>query len=634
MKNLKLWAIGLLAVVLGACGGGDDSLTDSPDIDDPASAAAESIALLANPASLQSANDFPVEITAIVTDALSGAVEGAQVRFVAGPNAFLSSSTAITDEFGFAKVNLSSPLDPSNRDINVSAQLLNLEVDTIVVPVTGTTIEVTGPDTLGLGDTATYTAFLQNSGGAALANRTVTLSSDNGNTISAASILTGSDGRLSFDVTADVATDDTVRATALGATGLKTVSVSNDSFAIIAPAPGTEVALGTPVIVNARWIQSGVPQVGQTINFASARGTLSSDTAVTNGLGEASVTLTSTSAGVSELTVFDPVSGAGNSIDIEFVATVPATLELTAQFENLVPGQTTDLEARIEDASGNAVKNQQVRFSLISDDTNGDLSPLIATTDSNGIARSFYQAGPNSSGSDSVVVRAEVTTNSAINDTSALTVAGQAFSFDIGTGNSILELSTTLYGKEYSIVVTDANSNPVPAGESVQVAAPPTQYRKGTYEPGSNRWVQVVTATCAAEDVNRNGQRDNIGLPNDEDINGNGILDPSNVVSVAPIDASLPLDAGCEAATGSTGSSTTVETNGLGIARVCLIYNQDNAGWAEIELRATAGVTGSESAAFELVWLTGISSDFDDLNVEPPGRESPYGVVGDCADPL
>ena len=629
MKNFKFLAVGLLAVILGACGGGSGgNITGDPNagVDAP-SAAAAGLAIIANPGTLQSASDVPVEITAIVTDELSGAVNGAQVLFTAGPNAFLSSSTAVSDEFGLAKVNLTT-IDPTNRTITVGAALVDGTTVALDVEVVGTALDLTGPVALGLGETASFTVFLRDSNGAAQSGRIVDLLSANGNTLPA-TVTTGADGRATFDVTADVGGADLLTATALGASGNQDLTVSNDSFAIISPAPGDEINLGQVVNFTVEWIQNGVPQVGQTVNFATGRGTLSSNTGVTNGAGQATVTLSSTSAGVSELAVFDPVTLAGNSIDVEFVATTPSLMVLTPSFENLVPGQTTDLEARIEDADGNAVKNQQIQFSLLADDTNGDLSPLVATTDSNGIARSFYTAGPNSSGTDSVTVQAVVVATPGVNDTANLTVAGQAFSFDIGTGNSIVELNTTLYGKEYSIVVTDANSNPVPAGESVQVAAPPINYRKGFwFVNAADEWQQQIEVECAAEDVNRNGQIDA-----GEDINGNTILDPGNVVSVAPIDASLPLDAGCEASGGSTGSSTTVQTNSLGIARVCLIYNQDQAAWAEIELTATAGVTGSESTAFEEVYLTGLAADYEDSDVEPPGVISPYGLATVCTDP-
>lgn len=621
----------MLALLLGACGGGSDgSLTGGPGGGGGAPGAS-ALTLIANSTQLQSANNTPVEITAIVTDANSGAVEGALVVFNAGGDGaaqLTPSSTVLTDANGLAKVSLGT-ISPTNRAITVNASLSGGPSASVVVNVVGTGIEITGPNALGVGDTGNYTVFVSDSNSQPLSGRTVTLSSANGNTITAANVVTGAGGTITFQLTADNATNDIVSAQSMGATGNKPITVSNDSFAIISPVPGQEIPLGNVVNFTVTWIQNGAPVVGETVNFASARGTLSAGSAITNGSGQATVTLSSNSSGISALTVFDPVGGAGTSIDVEFVALTADSLILQPQFTNLVPNQTTTLSARVNDANGNAVKNKTVVFSLTADNTNGTLSPLQAITDSNGTARSFYTAGPISGGTGSVTVSAVVSDTPAATDSKNLTVGGQAFSFDIGTGNEINELSQTLYGKEWSIIVTDASSNPV-VNSDVQVSGPATEYRKGFWVVNVlEEWEQSVEATCESEDINGNGQ-----LDPGEDTNGDGFLTPGNVVSVVPIPAAAPLSAGCEAAEGPLNSSTTVRTNSLGIARVCVIYNQDKAFWARIALTATAGVSGSESTGTVEHWLSGAASDYANSNIEPPGRFSPYGISDSCNNPL
>ena len=141
MNNFKVWAIGLLAAVLTACGGsGGDSLTGDPNsgVDTP-TASASSIVLLANPATLQSASDVPVSITAIVTDDSGGAVGTAQIQITADSSGLLSASNVITDDFGRAVVELTT-IDPTNRTINVSGTLAGGQSTSITVDVVGTSI--------------------------------------------------------------------------------------------------------------------------------------------------------------------------------------------------------------------------------------------------------------------------------------------------------------------------------------------------------------------------------------------------------------------------------------------------------------------------------------------------------------
>jgi hypothetical protein len=108
-----------------------------------------------------------------------------------------------------------------------------------------------------------------------------------------------------------------------------------------------------------------------------------------------------------------------------------------------------------------------------------------------------------------------------------LTVGDRAFDISIGTGRLIEVPEQSSYSKEFSVFVTDPDSNPVP-NALVTFYAPSAKFsdggifRKGfwNYDEDNDIWFQVITATCPNEDVDGNGILD-VG----EDANNNGIFD-------------------------------------------------------------------------------------------------------------
>ncbi len=636
MKNFKFWLASMLALVLTACGGGggDDSLTGGPPTGGGGTATVTTLQLIQNTNQLRSASDLPVEIIAIASDENGGAVEGAAVTFSSGGDSgsFIAPSSLITtDSSGRAAIELTTT-NPVNRSITISASAGSAS-DTVQIDVVGTTVEITGPTSIGLNDTGSFTVFLSDSNRSALAGRDVTISSANGNTITAATTTTDTAGKLTFDLTIDVTGDDVITVDSTGATASANIAVLGDAFSITSPAAGAEIPLGNSATFAMSWQQDGNPVAGAPVVFSTTRGVLEggpqiAETVVTDGSGLASVNLSSLDFGVSDLTITDPGSGVTASIEVEFVATVADSITVEAELSNVVTEQSTTVTATVKDPNDNPVKNQVIVFG-VQDITGGSISPGSAVTDSNGVARTFYTAGPTTS--NNVTITGTVIDsngNPTISDADVITVAGQEFRFDIGTGNSITNINDETYGKAWIILVTDGNSNPV-ANSTIQVSAPPLNYRKGNYVLAQSQWVRVETAKCAAEDANYNGQID----PG-EDINMNGSLEPSNVVSLVPIPAAAPISSGCDAITGTGGQSTTVQTNDQGLARICAIYAEDKANWVEVDLTATAGVSGSESSE-SVNWLLSISADdINNSSASPPGNPSPYGESAVCTDDL
>lgn len=599
--------------------------------------AADSLDLLVSSPQMDSDGSETVTLTALVRDTNNNFLAGIPVTFSANSGG-IEVVNGTTDAAGTATAQLSTAGDPTNRTITVTATSGGL-TSTNSVQVSGTTIAISGVNSLVLGGTTTLSILLQDSGGDGIPFQTITVTSNQGNTLSAATVTTDSNGQATVDVTADSPSNDTVTAAALGTSGVITLVVSSADFSFIAPAPDApanqrEVPLETLQMVTIRWLEAGVPQVGETINFFATRGNLTAASEVTDANGEASVQISSTTAGPAVITAAAATAnGPSSQVAIEFVATTANSLILQASPTTLSINPTGSnqqqsiITAVVRDAENNLVKNQQVSF-VLTDSTNGFIFPASATTDSFGRASTVYTAGATASAQDGVIINAEVVGTVGCDPTDAiptgpcdqvrLTVAQQALFVKLGTGNLIQALSDTQYAKPYSVLVTDANANPI-ANARVELNISPARYQKGFYTLFFNEsgvcigWGKVLTvngtvgddadAACNNEDLNRNGI-----LNPGEDINNNAILDPGNIAT-AP---------------------TTVITDTSGFALFDVVYAREFT-WAEIQLEARTTVAGSEASSTATFFLPGLASDFDDCDVSPPGQVSPYGVATTCS---
>lgn len=636
MKRLLFVGLTLLAGMLQGCGG-DNSIADGPDgnggnVDNGAAV----IELLVSTPQLQSdlSGSNAVQITGVVKDSNNAVVEGVAVAFGASSGA-LAVIQGTTDASGFALASLTNGNDPSNRTITVTANTGQAQAS-IDISVVGTQIRINGPDSLALNDIGRYTVVLEDSLGQGVPNQVVDLNSANGNSLSNSTILTGVNGDGFVDLTATVAGTDTLTASALGIDEPKTIEISSDAFAFTVPDPDptlpvTEVSLGFDQPVTVQWLIGGVPQAGQTINFSATRGTLSASSATTNGAGEASLTINSTNAGPAVITATNPANTT-TTVQVEFVADTPADLSLQANPFTVASGQQSEISAIVRDPAGNLVKNQPVVFEL-TDVTNGFLSVGSDVTDSQGRAQTFYTGGSVPSAENGVQIRAFVQTTPAVEDTVFLTVARREVAIAIGTGDELFELGTARYAKEWVVLVTDTVGNPV-SNTTIQMTLRSVNYIKGQFDPPNPladdpKWLYNPSATCPDEDTNRDGFLDLVS----EDANANGTLEAGNVATVAAVPGSAPPDDPCTTA-GAGGTSTNIQTDNQGFARVCVIYPSSFNGWVEAELKAQVNVFGSEFSAAQEFVLEALADDVNDENSDVTGRLSPFGQSASCADDL
>ena len=271
----------------------------------------------------------------------------------------------------------------------------------------------------------------------------------------------------------------------------------------------------------------------------------------------------------------------------------------------------------VRDINGNLVKNKMIDFTL-TDTNGGTIYPANAITDSSGSASTVYTSNAVSA-QDDVSIIATVREDTSIFDTVTLTVADSGLFISLGTGNSLIEKDNNSYTKQYTVFVTDVDSNPI-KNQALTVSAVPQSYYKGA-------WYQIYNADgdfetwaalgatgaesrfkCVNEDLNTNGT-----LDAGEDTNDNGMLTPGNVVA----------------------AEGQITTDDDGQATIDIDYAQSFARWIDIRLVVSGQVGGTESSAQAIFTLPVLASDVSAENVTPPragiGRNGPFGLLGDCS---
>lgn len=388
--------------------------------------------------------------------------------------------------------------------------------------------------------------------------------------------------------------------------------------------------------------QSAMADIAMTVTPSVVAGTPDSGPVVKTGRTDANgaYVYTYTAPAQSGVLTFTAVAAGKEVIQVVTVpaanTTVPTaspkpsapTLTLTPNVVRVNSGTDTSNRAEIRAlflASNNApVKNVRVRFLLIDANSIGGAvssGTQMVYSDANGVAVSSYAPADRPSPTDGVTIRAcwdvadfelPADPNSCPNFSDIkLTVVAEPLSVSIGTDNRI-EIGPTglTYIKRFVLLVVDAAGNPK---SDVQLTPQVdlTDYAKGIYvydDLVAKKWVQVVSATCVAEDTNRNGAIDGA-----EDSNHNGQLDPRKS------DVTISLV-----------GSTKTDVNGTAVLKV--EYPRNYGSWVKIKISAAAAGVLSPPA-YESRWLDVSGTELLDKNVAPSFVVSPYGVLNDCTNP-
>lgn len=600
-----------------------------------------SLDLFGSSTQLASSGSDVIEVTALVKDANNVLLEGIDVTFSANADASLQlengGSVAVTGVDGIARATLSTQNNQENRTIEITANTAVFS-QVLEVQVVGTQININGSSSAILNTPVPLTISLVDSDGNGIANQTVNLSANNG-LLSDTSPSTSVEGQITVNYTGDVAGLDTIIAIALNSQSEFSIAVQEDDFTFVETAANNEafeVELNTATELRVEWLKNGSAFANGTVTLTTSRGQVAIATAITDINGNVTFSIGSNNAGFASITATG-VDDEGNEVSartlVDFVATVAHSIIVDGTPDSVAPsGQTSTITSVVRDPNGNLVKGKVINF-VVDDVSGGTISPNQATTDRSGIASTVYTSNAVSS-FEAVKVYATVADTPSVSNFTSLTVGDRAFDISIGTGSLIEAPEQSSYSKEFSVFVTDPDSNPVP-NAFMTFSAPPVKftdggvYRKGSwfYDDDKSIWIQVITAFCANEDVNGNGILDvgedannngifdagedtnNDGIFDEgEDINNDGLLTPGNVVSIP--------------------SSSNTDDNGQ--ALINILYAKQFGAWVDVDISVKAESAGSESSESQEFPLSVSAADLTDEASAPPS--SPYGQSSNCND--
>jgi ribosomal protein S9 len=559
-----------------------------------------------------------VNITAFVKTSGNVAIANQVVTFNAD-SGLLQAVSATTDDNGVASAKLAAGSNKANRDIVVKVTSGGVSGQ-VVVSVKGIQLALAGELALKLGASTKYTLKVMDGTGKVVSGASVVLSSSLGNVLSESVVTTDTAGTATFTYTATKAGDDTITAQSLGTNVQQTVAVSAVDLAFMSPVASTLIPVGTTQIFTMRYLSGGSGVAGKTVSFSTTRGVLvSSSTVVTNASGEASVSVSSNSAGPA--TVVAVIDGVGRaSIAADFIAQTPSTIVMQSSLGAIPPNSSgsnssqSTIEATVRDAAGNLVTGKAVNFNIVSDVSGGYLSTATVSTDQYGKAKVQYVAGTSSTAADGVVISGTVAGVGIVSNVK-LTVNAKALFINIAYGNTMTNLDETTYSKPFSIYVTDATGNPV-GNQQVTVSVIPKSYMKGWLSSQATGWLYSSgspTFFCRNTDINRNGIYDPSVF---EDANGNGVWDTVELRETSPLRPGNVVVA----------TPGLLTTDSSGRASFSLQYGEQYAWWVGVDLTAKALVAGTESRTTQTLLLDMLADDASDILTSPANRISPFGT--------
>jgi len=443
MLNLKNITLALVAVVLAACGGSDETIVRAPSTPGTPGGGSGGTPTAATITATTSAPTIPSDgsasatITAYVRDANNTLVQGVPVNFTASSGG-IAGASAISNSSGAATAQLITAGDGSLRTITVTATAGSLQA-TVNVQVVASSSTTTVQ--MGSGTGASFQPGL-------IQVSNATLSAGGSTSLSVS--LVQSDGTLY--------------------TGSASIGFNSPC-----------VAAGTAQIR-----QNGVPV--STVSTSSGVATV---TYVAQGCSGSDTITATSSAGQQSLSAMGSVTVAAATVgSIEFVSATPTNIALQGTGDASRPESST-VVFRVKDSSNGAVQGAAVTFALNTSVGGIQLTSLNATSDSQGLVQTVVNAGTVAT---SVKVTATVTSV-------AQPISTQSSQLTVTTGiptDNSFSLAVECFnieGWQYDGEITgvtarlgDRFQNPVPDGTAITFTA-----------EGGNIESQCTTQTNASE---------------------------------------------------------------------------------------------------------------------------------------
>ena len=637
--TIKTWLAAMLVMALVGCGGGGGG-TSLFTVTGGASDLTITLPSKTIP------NSAGATITATVTavDGNRATLANIPVTLSVDSGATIKASAAVTDASGRVQGVISIGSNTTPRQITVTATSGGIS-RTSVIDVTATTAS-------DLSLTLTPSAILSNSGTASVvatvtavdANRAtvsgipITMSVNNGATINISSSVTDASGQVSGTISiGSDKTNRTVVVTAVSGSLTITRTIQITGSKINATVLGSVLSPGDKGNIQYRLVDaSGVPMADipitvtgpggiQTVDKTGVSGEYNYSFIAPNNPG--SLDIRASAANVERV---DSVVINSGAVTIPTVTAVVRSASISANPSVVAvntPNTTNRSEVRalfLSDSNA-PVKNVRVRFDL-----DGDVQSIGGTltsgatqvySDVNGVAISAYVPAGRFSPTDGLTVRAcwdnaDFAVNTCPNAIRVtLTVIADPLSVSIGTNNLIgTGASLLTYVTRYIVQVVDSSGL---AAKDVVVSASVDllNYYKGIWFVGADSWLQDVTATCANEDLNRNGVAEIFSNGVVEDANGSFNLTPGRP-ALEPRKADVAI---------SFEGSTKTDSSGQVIIRI--EYPQNVASWVEFNIVvAASGIGGTEGRANFKSVLQVPASVTNKKTESPPFVISPYGV--------
>src|SRR5690606_8002129 len=156
-------------------------------------------------------------------------MEGVAVSFSSDNGGELMPKDTTTNASGTAEAELTTKTNKSNRSITVTASAGGVST-TNTIDVIGTTLSVSGNNTLRFGASTELTINLRDADGFAIEGEQLFIISAKGNSLSNPAPFTGPNGSATVTVTDTANETDTITVTGAGATAQFTLNVSKDSL--------------------------------------------------------------------------------------------------------------------------------------------------------------------------------------------------------------------------------------------------------------------------------------------------------------------------------------------------------------------------------------------------------------------
>jgi hypothetical protein len=625
----------MVMAVFVSCTSG--SSTTTPTTPTTTTTTAASLQLSGSPTTIRTDGSTSSTITVTAISATNSTVPGVIVTLSADTG-LLNTQTVTTDATGKATVTFTSGVaSKANRTANITATsgtptaLLQIQIvgSTLTLSSSGTSLPNNGASP------ATLTITAKDAGGNPISGATVMLTQTGigAVTFNPTTGTTDSAGKLVISVAGTTTVGSvTASATGVGATASVgfTVSAATSTFGIslLTLNGGTGVVPASPKttamkIGDSLAVQVTAPAPTASVTFATTIGTWNGPTnsavTVTPVAGIATATLSTTSAGVANIQVLDPLNSAlSDTLTVGMTASTAAKILLQAS-PTVIPksvGSTvgfSNLTATVYDVNNLPVGGAPVAFSIVSGTGTGSgetISPVIVYSASStltglalGAAPTTFTSGSLSSGGAGVQVRASVVgtaiatqpigvTNATTSSLdAAIVIGGTAGSVAFGQATKIIDAGglSTVYSFPMSVLVADSSGSPAPLGTVVNISAWPI-----AWSTGSGCAIDADTATT--------------GTFYNEDANQNLILDPledgtrkyfatgTTASGTGAKDGKItPLNSygGTVASTNSADLPGTATTDATGLATFNLTYTKSSANWIISRIRAQAVVQGT-----------------------------------------